>query len=1385
MIRLIRVTNPLLPADGKDETALAHVPLQTLDRYLGALDPEAHVVSLNGKVWTAEQWIQIRPLDDDCIVISPVIEGGGFLRTLASVAVIGASIAAYFFLGPLGPLTNMAASLIAGAISAVGSSLVNIFMGPAPPSTKAQTPSYAFSGPTTLQQAGSPIPKAYGRFLSGGSVIEQFTDIEGANQYINALVCYGFGPALTLNALELNGKDVSLYQNVDYYFRTGTNTQTPVPGFGKIVNGYAQDTKCLSGQPVIVPGTGSQTQALQVDVQFPQGIFRTDSSGNIKSLVITYLVEYSVSGENGWQPVLQPQNTHDLITYNANGTMSYPYWSAVATDLPAGSGVVYSTDSDEGAHYVGEPWNETQTVETFQPNGNHSTYSRVFHGEWMKTDPTLNQVVVDTWTAGYVDYVDNRTSVLYNRTSIYGLAPNKYDVRITKYGSAALHDDVSPGDNENPRTGEQIWVHNVNEITYRTLAYPNMVLVGVRALATNQLSGGNPQVLADISFDLSMPMPAELAAYPHDNPACVAIDMMTSPVYGGGADISINNILPYIDQYVSWADLNEELVDDGAGGSVRRHPFNGVFDTDQSLWQQLSLLGQMSRASLIQIGANYGVFVDQAEDPVQMFSVGNIVKDSFEMSWLNLDDRATQVDVEFADFTRSYRTDQPVTAIDPADIDNGTILKPTRIRLAPGCTVPAQAWHNANFRLQTAKKLLTSGKFTTGMAGIACRPGNVILLQHDVPSWGQGGRTLPGSTTTTLLLDREDLPFIGGSAYNVLVLQPSVLRYVGTVSTTTYSGSSTAGYIATLTLSNFDNAQRVTRCVINGEDRAITGSGSGIINVDGMSVFGAAGDTYELFDTDVMDAQAVAGVSGNVVTLSTPLLADPGPFATYIYGPAGAEAQKVRVVSIRRTDETHCAIEWQQYDPDIYIDGIPVVGATLIGDAYQAQVSDLVLTESNVLQSGGYATYAQLSWKNGQTTVGVEVYGAVDGGPERFLARVVSATNFQYQVAPADNWFFRVVGFDSYDDFAPMQSAPTAVILTNGPSGNLVLGADFANGFAYWGRANASADTLTTSTANNGEAIYTMGPEGNGDGQAFLYQRFSPQQYAGGEWVLPSAYLSASAGCQGHAQFFFQAEGGGGATALSICDLVLTGEAVASTRVTGTPVQISPGANQAYVQWQFGNFAGSNVGGTETFTAPAGAVFTLSHPMLEIVAGPTVTTASPWSQLDVISQIKGLTVGGSSSALRTQANIVPGIIGQINYSFTSSSITYSWTALKINWRDGSYTNILDGALLVSGLSAATPYYAFLYYDVMQALLVFSSNAATGGTPAQLFTAYDADADAACYLDNRVPLTPGGLVVVTGAAGTAGTGTGTGTAGGTGSGTGGGGVGGGRSYANSN
>ena len=78
------------------------------------------------------------------------------------------------------------------------------------------------------------------------------------------------------------------------------------------------------------------------------------------------------------------------------------------------------------------------------------------------------------------------------------------------------------------------WLWNINEIFWSNLSYPNMILVGVKALATSQMNGADIQVMVDIVHDIGSDtvIPPQLAAYEHDNPAIVGFDVLANPTYG-------------------------------------------------------------------------------------------------------------------------------------------------------------------------------------------------------------------------------------------------------------------------------------------------------------------------------------------------------------------------------------------------------------------------------------------------------------------------------------------------------------------------------------------------------------------------------------------------------------------------------------------------------------------------------------------------------------------------------------------------------------------------------------------------------------------------------------------------------------------------------------
>jgi hypothetical protein len=1346
MIQVIQVVNPLQPSVDRVTHEIAFEDGWCLEEYISdvlAGEIEGLTASLNGKVVARSLWELTTPRDGDCIVCAPSLEGASLMRTLATVAVVAASIAvaavsagAGFVM--LGMTTAMTASVLGSAVSVAGNLLISAFLNT--PASRQTTPTYAFDGPHSLAQSGTVIPKGCGTFQWGGNIIGSFIDIEGLNQYINCLVCYGFGPARAITEIQINGKDIAEYGNVQYYVRYGANDQPPIPNFNRVVNGFPQNTQLKAGVPVIVPGTGTLTQILQVDVVAPGGLWEITSQGHLIVRRVTYLVEYSVSGAGIWLPVIQPLTTQDVVTYDPFTGLPNPFppWCAVATDLPPNSGVVYSTGS--GSHTPGDPFTATQTLTFLNPDSSTHTASHVVTGEWQLTDPKINQVEVLTWSAGYIDFNGADQSPLYNRTNIYGLAPNKYDVRVTKYGSGRIPSTIQPGDNISSNIGEDIWMHSVNEVLLLDLAYPNMILIGVRALATGQLAGSQINITARIQHGLrtldNNIMPGALQAYEEDNPAPVASDMMLDGLYGGGQSPGIKapNIDRFMDEWISWAELNDQLVPDGNGGNIRRHVFNGVFDSESNLWDQLNAVGRMSRAQIIPLGRDYGVFVDQPDTPCQIFTMGNIAQDSFNDTWVQIDDRANQIEIQFADATRFYKQDNPIVYMDPALQDTGQIIKNVRVD-GKGITSPAQAWHLARFKERCNQFLLQSGSFRTDTDGIASRPGNVVILQHDVPEWGWGGRTLTGSTASVVNIDRDDLPFVGGTSYSLIVLFAALSRYTGTVNSVAPVIDLTGVNVGTqLNLSSFDNTHRVTRAVVVAAgisyDCPVTSTGAGLVVVQPIAGFtAAAGQTYTLYDTDVMVTSSVTAADATTVTLGTPLPQAPDDFATYFYGPVGTQ-KLVRILTIKKASEYRSTIEWIDYNADVYIDGTPIIGETSAQITSNPGVTSLVGNEILVLTGGAYIPYASLSWQLGPDTVGVGIYASNPGDPVGSLPQMVArltnfATSWQVQISPGQQTTYTVVGFDINNLYAGFRSAPSVTITGLGATPNLLLNSNFSSGFTFWTPTPRAGDGFAPDLLNGGESVYTVAGTTLAAATTLLAQPIAQSTWAIGDYLMLSAYFKDTAVSTANV----------GTLITTITFLNAAGGVISTVSATAALSGIVPGmvrvntASTLIPALTAGVLVTVGVAGAG-LSIPVGSTLSIATMLLEL-SNSTQTAPSPWAGSPTGSQIN--TYSNAPPFALTQPTSTTIALSAVAVTFGAVTVNYSARTFTIPAPTVStgvwyYVTIADapqagesGAVLTASCVITTALVGLQGQTYMGAILALPAGGASqilpGGWPA--------------------------------------------------------------------
>jgi hypothetical protein len=295
-----------------------------------------------------------------------------------------------------------------------------------------------------------------------------------------------------------------------------------------------------------------------------------------------------------------------------------------------------------------------------------------------------------------------------------------------------------------------------------------------------------------------------------------------------------------------------------------------------------------------------------------MFHVGNILKDSYSKKYLNLSDRAQEIEVDYANAADDFKTRTPLRVITAEDQGSSEVLKRTRVNLV-GCTNTKQAWYWAYHRLLENKLKLRTHTWDSPAQAIVSRVGNVAWLQHDVPQWASGGLIVGGSVLD-VQLDRSDYDYSSGGGYTLTVVHPVLLRQTLTV-------SNVSGNVVSLT--GFNPARRVMRAVKGGVDVAITDVGASSITVDDASQF-HSGDSIQLYDTDAIETVSVMAYSNGIANVSPALSATPTPYAGYIYQSSVKKALKVRITGIKRTGDQKFTITAMDYIPDVYNIPAPV-----------------------------------------------------------------------------------------------------------------------------------------------------------------------------------------------------------------------------------------------------------------------------------------------------------------------------------------------------------------------------------------------------------------------------------------------------------------------------
>ncbi|MEK6531251.1 MAG: phage tail protein [Deltaproteobacteria bacterium] len=508
-ITLVRVKNPFNLRD-RDILTMDYCG-RTISELKASHCPGIDIiVSVNGRIVPDPLHAITVPGRTDCVVFAPRIHGDDtgktILRAVSMLALMGFAawaMPAYLGLasGTLGWTVGMTATAMAGGY------LVSALL-PSPASeSSSDTQIYDWS-PSTVQQQGLVVPKIYGRNKLYGNVISSYISRDGDKNYLNVLLSLGLGPVKALTDFKIGGQDYANYKGVEITPRYGYLTEAVIEAFNDTKVEFSVGVNISGGSYYIYTTENDNFDALEVEVAFPTGLWQTDGDGNYLSYEVSLTVEYMVDGGATWiiMPSSQSSESYTTADYGSGR------WSL---------GRYYTDFSSEEATI----WHESQAGDTNYLSHIEGETSGAYYWRWIMDIENVTYAV-----ANYFKVSGSSAKTIYKTFRVDNLTKgNKYKIKVTKNTS-------DPADTDS--YGYEMCLNMVREASYDDYIYPRNVLVGIKGLADDQLSG---------SFDFCcLSEGALILAYmgnswwlrASSNPAWVCWDILTQPVI---ADTYIHN----------------------------------------------------------------------------------------------------------------------------------------------------------------------------------------------------------------------------------------------------------------------------------------------------------------------------------------------------------------------------------------------------------------------------------------------------------------------------------------------------------------------------------------------------------------------------------------------------------------------------------------------------------------------------------------------------------------------------------------------------------------------------------------------------------------------------------------------------------------------------
>ena len=296
-------------------------------------------------------------------------------------------------------------------------------------------------------------------------------------------------------------------------------------------------------------------------------------------------------------------------------------------------------------------------------------------------------------------------------------------------------------------------LESVTELLHNTNAYPNTALLGIRSVATDALQGALPNITI-IVYGRTVRMGSFSAPEAWtDNPAWCLLDLMTHPRYGLHYPDSSMDLAAF----AAWGAYCNQFIDGEA-----RHRMNYVLNREVRAQPLLMEMAGMARTILLKSEGLWTPRMTRDETPVQLLNWANV--SNLTLTYTRDPDRVNVMEGRFVNEDNDFQSDVltwPAVDAWPAEVRKASL----DLR---GITKASRVQRALQFELNRRRFEVLSLEMDCAPDALVLQVHDLFRFAHPLPGWGTSGRILPGSSTTTLIID-EPVTFEAGKAYHVYV----------------------------------------------------------------------------------------------------------------------------------------------------------------------------------------------------------------------------------------------------------------------------------------------------------------------------------------------------------------------------------------------------------------------------------------------------------------------------------------------------------------------------------------------------------------------------------------------------------------------------------------